>query len=395
MGNVFAEGPSMILEVKDAWSDERDLSSMSDSMMETLWFDLKVDIIGIGVSIVDQQKDFPEELVYLSLKNIAFDYIKTNMNSTVIFSVSNMQIDNQRHYPYFPIILYSSPSNQFITLNIIKSNLYHSFTFIKLFSLNFQEMDIKIDDELLLRSFDVFTAFFNEEESNTLSDKKESLFILSQQSDSSNLSVLNSSTLDFENLSSNTFVGNHSINSFIIEKNNNSLTENQSIESLIIENNTTPSNNDNIWMGLEPKKKSFIIPSNQVKSSMLYFEEIYISEIRASVTFLNTKYADEYPEETSLASLLQTIGTMANFENAPLKFNSFEKKTYFLSQNELTSGISNHYYSSVIGEISKIVGYSDILGNPLALLDNVGEGVKDFVSGIKPGNFRNIFIFHF
>jgi vacuolar protein sorting-associated protein 13A/C len=38
-----------------------------------------------------------------------------------------------------------------------------------------------------------------------------------------------------------------------------------------------------------------------------------------------------------------------------------------------------HYKSAMIKQIYKIVGSIDILGNPLRLVKNIGQGVFDFI----------------
>ena len=301
-GSVFADGPTMTLEIRDAWSEE-DQSSKTENVSELLSTHLKLDLVGIGISIVDQQTRFPEELAYVSVSNISTEYISTNLHNTLLFTVQRLQVDNQRHSPYFPVLLYfPSEENPSLSFGLIQSNQHQNVVFIKKMELDIEEMEIKLDDELLLRLFVTFSAFIEE-----------------------------------------------------------------STEEIRSSESTT-----------------FHVPPTDLKATILYFEDLLVNRVKASVTFLNTKYSDECPEETTLGSLLQTIGAVANFENAPITFEKLNKTTFLTTSAEISSQLSTHYYENAIGAMSKLVSYSSVIGNPGALLDNISEGAKDFVSGIKP-----------
>lgn len=48
------------------------------------------------------------------------------------------------------------------------------------------------------------------------------------------------------------------------------------------------------------------------------------------------------------------------------------------TESELTQTLLEHYLLSALGQLYKIVGSLDLVGNPLALVQSVGTGVKDF-----------------
>ena len=77
-----------------------------------------------------------------------------------------------------------------------------------------------------------------------------------------------------------------------------------------------------------------------------------------------------------MASVLLQLG--GNLTDAPLNLKSCIRYNIFESSEKLVSVVSKHYYSQILFAWYKMVGSMELIGNPVALLTNVGTGVHDF-----------------
>jgi len=73
----------------------------------------------------------------------------------------------------------------------------------------------------------------------------------------------------------------------------------------------------------------------------------------------------------------------------PLQFNELIILESFISQEMLIKNIANHYKYQVKSQVFRILGSSNLLGNPAGLLDKVGHGVfqmaRDPLVGMTQG----------
>lgn len=65
-------------------------------------------------------------------------------------------------------------------------------------------------------------------------------------------------------------------------------------------------------------------------------------------------------------------------QNAPIKFNALVMKETFMNQGYLFELVQNHYTDEAVGQVHRIVGSADVLGNPVALFKTFSSGVGDF-----------------
>ena len=87
--------------------------------------------------------------------------------------------------------------------------------------------------------------------------------------------------------------------------------------------------------------------------------------------------------------IIGTIGnTMGRITDCPLRFNENIVDHIYLSWADISMIIINSYITQGLTQIYKILGSLDIIGNPVKLIMNVGEGLYDFVNEPRKG-FRN------
>ena len=88
-----------------------------------------------------------------------------------------------------------------------------------------------------------------------------------------------------------------------------------------------------------------------------------------------------------LGSMINALGRISN---CPLKFKEQVIEKVYMSWYDLSWKIINPYITQGIVQIYKILGSLDIIGNPVNLINNITEGVYDFVyepgKGIKNKN---------
>ena len=143
------------------------------------------------------------------------------------------------------------------------------------------------------------------------------------------------------------------------------------------------------------------LPSSTDDTSLVYFENLQIHPILINLTFTRMEIEADAtrtgynPLATAINILVVTLGSITN---APLKFNLLLQEHGILSPSTLLQLIYGHYTSQAIGQLHKIVGAADFIGNPVGLFNSFSSGVHDlfyepyqgFVSD-KPQDFWHRF----
>ncbi len=103
------------------------------------------------------------------------------------------------------------------------------------------------------------------------------------------------------------------------------------------------------------------------------------------------------PTSALVPALIMSMGAqLASIENVSLALNALVLTHTFASAKDLGKQLSCHYQRQVLFRAFKIIGSAELLGNPVAFLQNVASGVKDFlyepVAGLREGSMEG-FIF--
>ena len=130
-----------------------------------------------------------------------------------------------------------------------------------------------------------------------------------------------------------------------------------------------------------PIKKLMKENENSVRQLINYFA---LSSLKLEITIrLDTKpFEFQIPIiiDRILASIFNALGRISN---CPLKFKEQIIEKVYMSWYDLSWKIINPYITQGIVQIYKILGSLDIIGNPVNLINNITEGVSDFV--LEPG----------
>ncbi|KAJ3171453.1 hypothetical protein HDU88_007532 [Geranomyces variabilis] len=124
-------------------------------------------------------------------------------------------------------------------------------------------------------------------------------------------------------------------------------------------------------------------PSITNESRRLYFEKFLLQPVQINVSFVRTQNSnmeEARPGRQGVLSFVLDVLTMTlgNIHDAPLRLNALELRHPNVTPNQLMDLIFKFYTQELVGQIHKVIGSADFLGNPVGLFNNVSSGVSDF-----------------
>eukprot|EP01091_Cochliopodium_minus_P000558 TRINITY_DN10503_c0_g1_i1.p1 TRINITY_DN10503_c0_g1~~TRINITY_DN10503_c0_g1_i1.p1 ORF type:complete len:456 (-),score=106.90 TRINITY_DN10503_c0_g1_i1:17-1384(-) len=114
-------------------------------------------------------------------------------------------------------------------------------------------------------------------------------------------------------------------------------------------------------------------------SEMIYLKSLLIEPILINLSYATCPWGAKNLEGSSLEKALNIIGKISDVENAPVHLKPLEKNHLFITQSDLIYNIQSHYKKNLTRRFYMILGSFNILGNPVSLFHELGEGFKDFV----------------
>lgn len=125
-----------------------------------------------------------------------------------------------------------------------------------------------------------------------------------------------------------------------------------------------------------------------INTDKLYFSMVHLGAIKISVSLrfekraLNFDLNKGFGVLTILYSLATTIATVSD---APLSFKELIITNIFQSQAALTGNLTANYARQGMLQFYKLIGSSDLLGNPVGFVDKLGSGVFEFFNEPRQG----------
>jgi hypothetical protein len=309
------------------------------SERERITQEVVVSLAGIGVSVVDSR---PIEVLYLALHGIDASLQFTSLNHKTEFRVARLQVDNQLYSTPFPVMLAPNLQNKrargksFFHASIVKSTAYTSIDYYTYASFLMQEFDVMVEDSWIF----ILLQFVN----SLPFDKLPAPAVLPRA-----LPELIAAARD-AGLA-------HSLDPYLC---------------------------DDASLGLKgvaaaPDAAAAAGAGTAAAARKLYFELLHLNPIKVNLSFQMIKGVGAFVDNPLLRTVLQTlVKTVANLDNAPLRFNALVLESVFSSQATLQSQIVAHYQSQGLREALKVVGSADVLGNPVGLFKSLSTGVTDF-----------------
>lgn len=113
----------------------------------------------------------------------------------------------------------------------------------------------------------------------------------------------------------------------------------------------------------------------------IYFEVLNIQPMQVDLSFVRTDVINVEDKRSSHSPLMFVVNvlTMAfgNINDAPVRLRSLMLENARVSLPVLSQLIQAHYSQQALGQVHKILGSADFLGNPVGLFTNIGSGVID------------------
>jgi hypothetical protein len=81
-----------------------------------------------------------------------------------------------------------------------------------------------------------------------------------------------------------------------------------------------------------------------------------------------------------LSDIVNFLSSFTNISDASLYFKQIDIKNAYKTKGSIISILSTHYINQGINQIYKILGATDIIGNPVGLISNLGRGVEELYS---------------
>jgi vacuolar protein sorting-associated protein 13A/C len=116
---------------------------------------------------------------------------------------------------------------------------------------------------------------------------------------------------------------------------------------------------------------------------LLFFRIFQLHPIAINVTFVtDTKIREDFLKNTSieLPKVFFSVAGAAigSVENIPIRLNGILIEDLFGPKQALVEPILSHYKMQAVRQAYKIFGSLGIIGNPVQLVNELGDGVMDF-----------------
>jgi len=125
-------------------------------------------------------------------------------------------------------------------------------------------------------------------------------------------------------------------------------------------------------------------------ASKAYFELVNLNSMKIIVSFRSarkpTTLKIDPREAFGLVSVIRTVGgAMLNISDSPLNFSNVILLHSFQTMQAMTWTIAKNYIRQGALQFYKIIGSSDMIGNPMGLIDKLGTGVFEFFNEPRKG----------
>ena len=144
--------------------------------------------------------------------------------------------------------------------------------------------------------------------------------------------------------------------------------------------NSAPSVDLTIDLDVSPPK----VPTEYTTiKSKAYFEFFRICAIKFEITFRKSSSPKElsYQSKFFPLNIIKSVGSaFINISSAPISFTEILITHGFQTIDNLTEVLIKNMIRQAIVQVFKILGSSDMIGNPVGLLDKLGTGVFEFVN---------------
>ena len=150
-----------------------------------------------------------------------------------------------------------------------------------------------------------------------------------------------------------------------------------------------PSNKNDKFEEEENLKKEIKIPTEELRketknSNKILINYLFLSAMKINLSFRLDLSSINY-NIPIISRIIGSLGSFVRISESPLKFNERIIENIYMRTNEITNTIMKSYINESIFQIYKILGSSDLIGNPVQLIEKIGTGFFEFVNEPRKG----------
>eukprot|EP01105_Mastigella_eilhardi_P015216 TRINITY_DN3464_c0_g1_i3.p1 TRINITY_DN3464_c0_g1~~TRINITY_DN3464_c0_g1_i3.p1 ORF type:complete len:3177 (-),score=766.16 TRINITY_DN3464_c0_g1_i3:378-9125(-) len=354
---VTFQGVSRVLCFTDK-KDRFELETQYNKAPSECLMQISLKIPAIGLSLTNKQS---VEMLYLTLHNIKAKFNQTPLQQMILFEIDRFQVDTYYGKSCYDVVMRSvredvvkegaiKPKPWFHVF-VVKSTLSTVVMCFPLMELLLQPLDIQMDTYLLRGLMDLFGSL-------PTAQLSESIARVSQAS--STLAVEQQPQAKVEAPPS---ASQKSLRS--------SFSASRAAAEFTAQAKMANLGSSQVMAQSQPLVAA--------QPTLVFFRLLKLSPIKIIITLaLDPTLLAALPSNPVTVVIAPLGSTLANIDHAPLNLNTLELKNPFCSQERLTAIITQHYVKQLVAEAYKLVGSTEILGNPVGLFGNLGTGVTDF-----------------
>ena len=132
---------------------------------------------------------------------------------------------------------------------------------------------------------------------------------------------------------------------------------------------------------------SELVDSEKTKKRMVLINYLFLSAIKIELTIkldiddLNLKYVPPL-----IHKIVLSLGdSLSSITKSPIKLGEMIYQNVFINTKKLISLIGAHYMNQGLTQVYKIMGTTDLLTNPVRLVDNIGTGFVELFNEPRKG----------
>ncbi|XBW38293.1 hypothetical protein QEN19_003882 [Hanseniaspora menglaensis] len=319
---------------------------------------------GVGISLINKRL---QEIMYAKIKGIELRYNNSKIYKSVSWKLKWLQVDNQLFEDNFKNVLYPTVvtdrtddmnSHPVFSGSITRVNDETTgMAYIKHATLLLQEMSLKLNEEFVIEMMQFFKI------------------------------------IDIPN-----YIGNADINNGLFRSNaDDHITPYLDVIKFELE---AEKNDDTDVLVNNLSNLSLPVCQKKIERKNLHFENLHMQPTVLHFSFMRSELLQLQDNGMDLIALAQKkktssflnalYMTLGNISDAQVSLNSLITENYKTNVNSLKEDVAKHYSNEIYGQLLKLVGYADVLGNPIGLFNNLSNGVADiFYNPYQDGYYMN------
>lgn len=329
----------------------------------------------ISVSLINGE---PEELLFGVVAHIGVELILYPKRWTLETQIGDLQVDNQDPKTFYPVAIASSGSKPryWLQFSLIRSTEFPDIICQPLISLLIKETHVKVDEVLILKLLDLYTARRWRDVTQTKTNTSLSVSNSTALTASSS-AIANSGSSPAAWLSGSPAAPDMpALSAFVPGK---LLISNENVQMLGVDDDESKMvytefallNPIHVLLSFQFTQRT----TDDAREQMLREQRALKQSRYDPESWRGFGVPREFPAlESFLRNPLTGIFT---FERAPIFFSCLFVEHSFVSYNVLYDTVLNHYASQAVKFVMTVGGSLDVAGDPISLAYNLGSGVRD------------------